>query len=125
MNKVFVSGKIVNDLIPRTFEDNGMHLVIKLCIRHKTRSGELRSEWYRINAWNGVAKWASENLKRGQLISVQGYLTQRQIRNADAIITATEITATEFTVDRIPAENEKSAASEKMLSQEDPLHNAG
>ena len=125
MNKVFVSGKIVNDLILRTPEENGAHLIIKLCIRHKTRSGEQRSELYRINAWNGVAKWASENLKRGQLISVQGYLTQRRIRNADATVTATEITATEFTVGRLPAENEKSAASETMPSQEDPRHSAG
>ena len=96
MNKVFISGKILDTPTLRVENGTAPHLVLALSVRHKTRSGEARWEAYRISAWNGVAQWGAANLTRGQTVAVHGYLTQRQISAGEASAITTEIAAEEF-----------------------------
>ena len=69
-----------------------------MCIRdrHRTRAGEVRSEFYRVNAWRSAARWGAEKLARGQIVGVQGYLTQRKIAGEGESMFVTEVTAKEF-----------------------------
>ena len=90
MNKVYISGKIVQQPLLQ-MEGEIPHLVMSVRVAHKKRNGERRSEDYRVNAWNRIAKWGKENLKQGQIIALQGYLTQNASNNH-----ATEITVEEF-----------------------------
>lgn len=65
-------------------------------ISGKTRSGEVRSEYYRVSAWHKAALWARDRLRRGQLVSVAGYLTQRTVRREEETLHCTEIVAEQF-----------------------------
>lgn len=96
MNKVFISGMIVEKPTLRMEQGEIPHLILGLSVRHKVQNGEFRKETYRVSAWHNTAKWGAENLNKGQIIGVQGYLTQRQI-HADAVTAvATEIAVDEF-----------------------------
>ena len=69
------------------------HLIFPLSVRHRTMNGMMRQEIYTINAWNNPAIWGKENLRVGNLITVQGYLTQHSRENG---VLMTEVTAEEF-----------------------------
>ena len=72
-------------------------------VTHKKRNGERRYEDFRINAWHRVAQWGSNNLKEGQSVAVQGYLTQNASNNHDIEISAEEFILMGFTkTDRTP-----------------------
>lgn len=96
MNKVFISGKIADQPELRTESGEVPHLVLNLSVRHRTRAGEARSEIYRVSAWHNAAKWGAENLNKGQIIGVQGYLTQRPIHADRMTAVVTEIAVDEF-----------------------------
>ena len=96
MNKVFLSGKIVDTVQFRTENSDTAHLTLSLSVQHKTRAGEVRREVYRVNAWHDVALWGAKNLARGQKIGVCGYLTQRQVNAGGISALATEVVAEEI-----------------------------
>ena len=96
MNKVYLSGMIANTPELRMENDETAHLVLVLCVRHRNRGGEIRKEYYRVSAWNNIARWAVENLIRGQIVGIQGYLTQHQVQATGMTTTVTEIAAEEF-----------------------------
>lgn len=96
MNKAFLSGRIVGNPELRMEGNDSAYLSLLLNVRHRTRGGEMHQEIYHVNAWNNAARWGAENLSRGQIVAVQGYLTQRQIQTAGITATATEVTAEEF-----------------------------
>ena len=50
MNKVFLTGMIAETPTLRMESGEVPHLTMGLSVRHKTRSGEVRSELYRISA---------------------------------------------------------------------------
>ena len=90
MNKVFVSGIIAGEPALRSSENGMAHLIFPLSVRHRTMNGMMRQEIYTINAWNNPAIWGKENLRVGNLITVQGYLTQHSRENG---VLMTEVTA--------------------------------
>ena len=96
MNKVFISGMITE--MPMLRMENGSipHLIVLLSVRHRNGSGTIQDEVYRVNAWHNTAGWGADNLKKGQMIGVQGYLTQHRVHAGDAEFTCTEIVADEF-----------------------------
>ena len=93
MNKVYISGILADMPACVQREGGAAHLVFQLRVRHRTAKGAVKQEMYRINAWNNTAVWGRQNLRQGQLLSVQGYLTQRILENG---VPAVEITAEEF-----------------------------
>ena len=122
MNKVFISGIIVDTPILHNEKGDVAHLTLKLGVRYKQKTGEFRKEAYRVSAWNNTAKWAAENLKKGQIIAVQGYLAQRQMKLGNVSVVVTEISVDEFLPMRIvrdeEAKKESSAAMEEAEIQQ-------
>jgi single-stranded DNA-binding protein len=96
MNRVFISGMITEGPVMRMERGEVPHLILAMCVRHRTQGGETRREVYRVSAWHEAAKWGVENLRKGQIVGVQGYLTQRQIRAEGITGTVVEIAADEF-----------------------------
>ena len=96
MNTVFISGKIHRSPFLRLESNNIPHLILTLRVQHKTASGSVRKELYRVSAWHNVALWGAEHLKQGQIVSIQGYLTQRKSNTDPTQPSSTEITADEF-----------------------------
>lgn len=94
MNKVYISGTIAD--VPLFFQSEGgaAHLTFQICVQHKTAKGAMKRELYRVNAWNNTALWGKANLRQGQSLAVEGYLTQR-IAGETGIISV-EVTAEEF-----------------------------
>lgn len=96
MNKVFISGMVAEAPALRMEQGEVPHLVLNLSVRHRTKDGEVRKELYRVSAWHSAARWGAENLAKGQLAGMQGYLTQRTIHADGMTAAAVEIVAEEF-----------------------------
>ena len=96
MNKVYLSGLILDEPMLKTEKDGSMHLVFHLGMRHRTKSGEPRKEAYRISGWNRLAEWGSMRLERLQPVCVRGHLTQRTWTNGEQKRTETEVVAQEI-----------------------------
>ncbi len=96
MNRLYIDGMIAGEPVFRMEVGEVPHLTFRLGVRHKTRSGETRSEYYRVSAWHRTALWARDRLRRGQLVSVAGYLTQRTVRREEETLHCTEIVAEQF-----------------------------
>ena len=96
MNRLYIDGMIAGEPVFRMEPGEVPHLTFRLGVRHKTRSGEVRSEYYRVSAWHRTALWARDRLRRGQLVSVAGYLTQRTVRRAEETLHCAEIVAEQF-----------------------------
>ncbi len=95
MNKVYLSGVIVENPALVTTEQGATHLILNLSVSHRNKAG-IKSELYRVNAWNNAAIWGNANLRRGQQIMVQGYLTQRPARGEGEGTFDVDVTAEEF-----------------------------
>lgn len=96
MNKVFLSGYIMDSPVMRLEANEVSHLTFKLGVQHRTKAGEIRREAYRISAWNASAQWGGTHLTKGQTVGIQGYLTQHQISMGTVSVVATEVAAEEF-----------------------------
>lgn len=96
MNKVFISGLINEAPVFRMEQGDIPHLILSLCVRHKTGAGKIQKETYRVSAWHNAARWGAEHLKQGQIIGLQGYLAQRKVNVGNIMATETEIAVDEF-----------------------------
>lgn len=96
MNKVFISGLINDAPVFRMEQGDIPHLILSLCVRHKTGTVKMQKETYRVSAWHNAARWGAEYLKQGQIIGLQGYLAQRKVNAGNIMATETEIAVDEF-----------------------------
>ena len=93
MNKVYLSGRVSDNPGLVNQEGRAAHLMFLLCVQHKTQRGAVKQELYSVNAWNNTALWGGKNLRQGQSVGIQGYLTQHIRENGMVTV---EITAEEF-----------------------------
>ena len=77
MNHVELSGLIAEPVVAHKVNEQIVHAEFQLQTRHKNRAGEWQKERYTIHCWNRLAEWANENLHQGDLVAVDGRLTQR------------------------------------------------
>ena len=96
MNKLYISGYIHDTPQLRQEQGNIPHFVFNLSVQHRTQTGELRRESYRVSAWHKVALWGAANLAKGQLVAIQGYLAQHQLVAGNISATTVEIAVDEF-----------------------------
>lgn len=96
MNKLFISGMISEAPVFRMEADDIPHLILSLCVRHRTGAGKMQKEYYRVSAWHNAARWGAKHLQKGQIIGLQGYLTQRKVNVGNIMATETEIAVDEF-----------------------------
>lgn len=97
MNKIYLSGIVAEPPVRYTRESSPEHICFHLCVSHRTRQGVVKRELYPVHAWNGVATWAIGQLRQGQRVLVQGYLTQQTVTGSDGRgMTLCEVTAEEF-----------------------------
>ena len=102
MNKLYISGYIQDTPQLRQEQGNIPHLAFNLSVQHRTQSGELRRESYRVSAWHKTALWGAVNLAKGQLVAIQGYLAQHQLVAGNISATTVEIAVDEFLLLRQP-----------------------
>ena len=93
MNKVLMEGKVFGQPLFRMEPGEIPHLIFRVCVRHRTRAGEIRSECYRVSAWHDAALWARERLFRGQRVCVTGYPAQRAVLRGGETLREVEIAA--------------------------------
>lgn len=96
MNKIFISGMVLDVPAMKTEQGDIPHLTLNLSVRHKVKSGEFRKEVYRVSAWYNTAKWGAEHLNKGHVIGIEGYLTQRQVSIGNITMGVPEIVVEEF-----------------------------
>lgn len=102
MNNLTISGVIASDILPRN-EGENEHSAFDLVVRHTTKAGKAKKEYFRVNTWNGMAAWAVKNLQPGQIVAVSGYLIQRQVAVGETVVRTTEICAKEIVPGASPA----------------------
>ena len=118
MNRLYIDGLIASEPVFKMESGEVPHLTFRLGVRHKTRSGETRFEYYRVSAWHKTALWAQARLRRGQLVSVAGYLTQRTVQRAEETLRCAEIVAEQFQFLK-PLGRTKDAPAQKNPSTDD------
>lgn len=91
MNRVFIAGIVVGQ--PAFRDREKRHLIFRICLCHRAAKRIVKREIYTVNAWHSTATWGARNLKQGQYIAIEGYLTQRHLENGETLV---EITAVEF-----------------------------
>lgn len=97
VNKVFLSG-VVDGRVEDIGRGGRAHVVFDIRVEHRTRAGEVKSESYRINAWNRCAEYCLENLSTGMRVALQGRLSQRILYVGDRPVTLTEVALNEVLV---------------------------
>ena len=118
MNRLYIDGMIASEPVFKMEPGEVPHLTFRLGVRHKTRSGETRFEYYRVSAWHKTALWAQDKLRRGQLVSVAGYLTQRTVQRAEETLRCAEIVAEQFQLLK-PLGRTKDAPAQENPSTDD------
>ena len=118
MNRLYIDGMIASEPVFKMELGEVPHLTFRLGVRHKTRSGETRFEYYRVSAWHKTALWAQDKFRRGQLVSVAGYLTQRTVQRAEETLRCAEIVAERFQVLK-PLGRTKDAPTKENPSTDD------
>lgn len=96
MNRLYIDGMIASEPVFKMESSDVPHLTFRLGVRHKTRSGETRFEYYRVSAWHKTALWAQNKLRRGRFVGVAGYLTQRTVYRTEETLRCAEIVAERF-----------------------------
>lgn len=97
MNRIYLSGIVADPPVQYAINDRAMRVVFPLCVSHRTKQGLVKREVYTVQAWNKVGEWAHGNLRQGQRVMVQGYLTQHGATKQDGSkALEIEITAEEF-----------------------------
>ncbi len=110
MNKVYLSGIIADPPMQSVKGDGSCHVSLTLCVSHKTKLGQIRRELYSVQAWRGVAEWATRHLQQGQRVMLQGYLTQRCAPSpSGGMQSEVEVTAEEFFPVPVPVPTLQSA----------------
>ncbi len=93
-NNVRLSGRLGKDPEVKHF-DNG-NTVAKFTLATtetfvKDNEKQERTEWHKIVMWSGVAKIAEKHLKKGNEITVEGYLKTRSYEGQNGKVEVTEI----------------------------------
>ena len=117
MNQVFVAGIIADR--PRLVqpETGAARLTFALNVRHRTAKGVVKQELYTVNAWNNVALWGAKQLAQGQLVALQGYLTQHTRDNG---VLSVEEFLPAYKAGRTTAANVKTENSKEALEEKEP-----
>ncbi len=103
MNRIYLTGIVYDQPMALGSADAGNHIVFKLVVRHRAKTG-VKSEIYRINAWNECAKYCMERLQKGTRVALDGYLTQRTVLFGEKQFQAVEVTVSEIMMANRPAE---------------------
>lgn len=93
MNKVTLIARLGKD--PETSYTPGGKPVTKMRIAHKRSKETTHTDWFTVIAWG--EEWAThcQELKKGQVVTVEGYLTNREWKGKDGTTkSAVEIVAT-------------------------------
>ena len=119
MNKIFISGMISEMPVIRMEAGDIPHLILFLSVRHRNSSGKTQKEIYRVSAWNNAARWGAEHLHKGQIVGLQGYLTQRKVNAGNIVATETEIAVDEFLACNVLPEREAQEVVESAIEETD------
>lgn len=123
MNQVYLSGIVVEAPLLSTAGENTPHARLSLSVAHRKADGEVKREWYRVCLWKQLAVWAAQNVRCGQRIAVQGYLTQRI--SSMGGLPQVEVTATEVLFRKPPEPRELPDTSQAVPVPEKEERMAG
>lgn len=107
MNKVFLSGTILGKPILKPSNRNPANLTFQLCVLHRTAAGLRKQEVYEIAAWHSTALWGAKNLRQGQQVILEGYLTRNGSSKVDGTV---KVVAREFLLIQDTALDRKKAS---------------
>jgi len=104
-NHVSLIGRLGKDPVEKVFEGGNKVVNFSLATQEtwtkKDGSKGEKTEWHNIVIWGGLAKVASDYLKKGSEIALVGYLKTRSYENNQGSTTyVTEVIVNEFKITR-------------------------
>jgi single-strand DNA-binding protein len=79
VNKVILIGSVGQDPKTKVFQGENQVTTFSLATNssYKDKDGnkQTKVEWHTIELWNGKSKFASEFVKKGMLVYIEGYIT--------------------------------------------------
>jgi single-strand DNA-binding protein len=110
LNKVIIVGTLGSD--PQDVQSRGgknytaLSLATNRYWRNKEGNLERRTDWHRVTVWGKKATLCQENLKKGNPVCIEGYLSTFEVEEEGKKKLLTSITADEVTF--LPANKEPS-----------------
>src|ERR1700722_296853 len=99
LNKVIIVGTLGSDPKDAKSRDGKSYTALNLATNRYWRSKEgtleRRTDWHRVNVWGKKAILCQENLKKGNPVCIEGYLSSFEIEEEGQKKTLTSITADE------------------------------
>ena len=85
MNKIIISGNLVDKPTGTKFENGGSvsKFVIAVNSIHKNSDGEREAQYFNVIAWNGLAETCMKYLEKGKKVIVCGEAQNRKYINND------------------------------------------
>ena len=121
MNQVILIGFIGKDPVSTTF-DSGKNKTTFSLATSERRGGNTVTNWHSIVAWNGLAKIATDFLKKGSHVSIIGRISYRTFEKDGAKRYITEILCNKLEMlDRIPKKEGSQDQAPHTPVQEDDL----
>lgn len=80
-SKTILIGRLGQNAEAKTAQNNREFAVFDMATQESYKNGdkwENRTEWHRVYAWGNLSKYAC-NLKKGQLISLEGIIRYREV----------------------------------------------
>ena len=123
MQKIIASGNLGRTPTMRTTRTGQQVTDFSMAVNRKynDRSGETQNEttWFNVTCWGRIAEVASEYLKKGDKVLVEGRVGMEQYTDhAGALRTNLVITATDLEMMGGPGNNEVAEEEEEILPEE-------
>ncbi len=129
-NKIIVVGYLGRDPELRYTQDGTpvCNFSVATTERRKDRNGEMQdvTTWFRVNVWRRQAETASQYLKKGRQVYVEGRLSQSEFQDREGQTRTTlEIQASDIHFIGSRGDEGGSAPESRPASTEPPVESAG
>ncbi len=85
LNKVFLQGRIVNDLEPKTTPSGATVMSFRVAVERdfKNQNGEKETDFITVIAWKNTAEFLYKYFAKGRMIILEGRLQMRNYTDKD------------------------------------------
>lgn len=124
MNKIFIKGRISQDLEVKTSQNNNMVVRFNVAVRndYKSQNGEYETQFFNCVAFGKTGEFINSHFKKGQEILLTGHLQNNswETENGEKrISTSIIVETTEFCGNKV--EEKKEDNTDFQVSQDSDL----
>ena len=83
MNKIFIIGNLTADPVSRTTQSGINVCTFTVAVNRRHRDGQPEADFFRVNAWRGLADICGKYLAKGRKVAVTGMVSVSTYQGRD------------------------------------------